>query len=151
MPLNTPRIRMILKVKNQKLTLWSDTRSISSQSASPESCTRVLGCTCGWGRDGPRCCTPTSAPTSGDGMGRGGPELGVHKWGGFHPLASRLYGESPLFPQVSPDHARYRELAPAPGPVVFFHAPKAENVLVSSWEGVEKLLNFSSANFSNYL
>ena len=40
--LEYPRIRVIMKIKT--LTLRSDTRSISSQTAFPDSYTRVLGC-----------------------------------------------------------------------------------------------------------
>ena len=64
MPLNTHGTRAIMERKT--LTLRSDTRGISSQTAFPESCRRVPGRRRGWwGPVGPRCCTLTTEKTSG--------------------------------------------------------------------------------------
>lgn len=114
MPLNTHRMWAIMEGKT--LTLWSDTGGISSQTAFPESCTRVPGCRRGWGPVGPRCCTLTSEKTSGGELRTGGGRRGGPRCWLWRLLAFCVRRCAP----AAPGRLRQDQFPTAPNPEVVF-------------------------------
>lgn len=123
MPLNTHGTRAVMEIKT--LTLRSDTRCISSQTAFPESCTRVPGCRYGWGPVGPRCCTLTSEKTSGGELSTGGDMRGEARCWRWRLLAfcvRRLALAAPL-------QLRQDWFPTAPNPVAVVHVKPSPCIL----------------------
>lgn len=133
MPLNTHRIWAIMEVKT--LTLWSDTRGISSQTAFPESCTRVPGCRRGWGPVGPRCCTLTSEKTSGDELSTGEGRRGGPRCWRWRLLAFCVRRCAP----AAPRRVRQDQFPTAPNPVVVF---RVRTSLCPPWKEQNRTLRF---------
>lgn len=133
MLLNTHGMRAIMEIKT--LTLRSDTRGISSQTAFPESCTRVPGCRRGWGPVGPRCCTLTTEKTSGGELSTGGGMRGEARCWRWRLLAfwvRRCALAAPL--QLRQDWC-----PTAPNPVAVFHVKVWQCIL---WKERNRTLHF---------